>query len=145
MKSLKEARQTKERQEREAKREARAAASSKAMLKEPWSDAEIGPVMATWDAILSEAKALEPPMRDLSGWPVHVREREPMGALHELTSKGANSDETELTRLSPPKQTLLTRHDAYSVEHEIGDYITFLREAEDLDVPVCPGGSFIEH
>jgi hypothetical protein len=142
---LKQAQQKKQRERVKTKREARAAASSKTVLMEPHHDAEIGPVMAKWDGILSAAKAAEPPMRDLSGWPVHVREREPMGRLHGLTSKGANDEEVETSRLPPPKQILLTRHDAYSVEHEIGNYITLFRETKGDDIRVCPERRFIDH
>jgi hypothetical protein len=143
-KMLKEARREKRQKQADAERQARAAMCAKTMLPASPSDAEIGPEMRKWDAILSGVKALEPPMRDLSGWPVRIQVREPVGARPELTSKSANDDD-ELSRLPPPKQTLLTRHDVYSVEHEIGRYITFLRETDAGDLPVCPGRRFIDH
>jgi hypothetical protein len=143
-KMLKEARREMRQKQADAERRARAAMCTKTMLPASPSDAEIGPEMRKWDAIMCGVKALEPPMRDLSGWPVRIQVREPVGARHELTSKSANDDD-ELSRLPPPKQTLLTRHDVYSVEHEIGRHITFLRETDDGDLPVCPGRRFIDH
>ena len=145
-KMLKEARQQKRNKRSEAKRQSRATDSKKkATLPAPFPDAEIGPEMAAWDSILSNVNALEPPMRDLSGWPVRVLEREPLGALHELTSISANDDEAELSRLPPPKQILLTPHDQFSVELEIGKHITFLKETKHGEVSVGPARRFIDH
>ena len=42
-----------------------------------------------------------------------------MGSLHELTSKGVNDGDDELSRLPAPKLTLLTRHDVFSIEHAL--------------------------
>jgi hypothetical protein len=102
--------------------------------------------MAEWDGVLSDVKALEPPMRDVMDWPVHVLEREPVGALHELTSDGANGEDPSLSRLPAPILTLLTPHDAFSIEHEIGEYITFIKETSDGGVrDVGPEHRFIDH
>jgi len=99
---LKDARQQKRGETAEARRKARVATSARTLLDAAPQDAPIKPEMERWDAVLRSIKAPEPPMRDLDGWPVHAREREPLGVLHELTSDGANDDESELSRLPPP-------------------------------------------
>ena len=107
-------------------------ASAKTRLPAPLADAEAKPVMTAWDDILTRADALEPPMRDVEGWPVAIRQREIAG-LHELTSAGANDEEQVKTRLPSPKNFLLTKHDAYSLEIELSDYLTFVEETADGD------------
>jgi hypothetical protein len=142
---LKDAAAEKRRERAAEKRRERAAASSKPTLPAPPQDAEIGPIMAAWDEVLANVDAPEPPVRDLAAWPVFVTVREPHGALHTLTAAGANDEEDAPSRLPPPKQALLTRHDVYSIEHEIGAHLTFLKETADGDEAVCPGRRFIEH
>jgi hypothetical protein len=142
---LKLARLKQRRNEAQARREAHAATSGKVMLHAPRADAEIGPVMAEWDAILCAIQSPEPPMRDLAGWPVRVLEREPVGSLHELTSKGVNDGDDELSRLPAPKLTLLTRHDVFSIEHALGDYITLFHETDMGDIIVAPEPRFVNH
>ena len=117
----------------------------KATLNAPFPDAEALPVMMEWDSVMCAVQSPEPPMRNLSGFPVFVLEREPAGELHELTSSGANDDEPELSRLPPPKQILLTQHDLYSVELELGDHITLLKETEIGVFRVAPPRRFIDH
>jgi hypothetical protein len=92
-------------------------------------DAEVGPVMKLFDDTLSGVLEPEPPMRDVEGWPVEIQCRETAG-LHELTPEGANDEEDEKSRLPPPKNLLLTKHDAESLEILIGDYIEFTNKTK---------------
>jgi hypothetical protein len=39
----------------------------------------------------------------------------------------------------------LTKHDHLSLEIEIGDYITFVRETKESERPVAPPGKFVQH
>src|SRR6202035_3404884 len=48
------------------------------------------------------------------------------------------------SRLPAPKNYLLTKHDHLSLEIEIGDYITFVRETEESERPVAPPGKFVQ-
>jgi hypothetical protein len=123
-------------------------ALDRVILPAPYGEAEIAPEMLRWDHVLGNVQALEPPMLDLSGWPAHVRVREPVGVLHELTSKGANAEaeDDELSRLPAPKHTLLTQHDIYSIEHEVGAYIGFYKEDDDGNHKlVCPARRLLDH
>jgi hypothetical protein len=120
------------------------AQSTKVQLNRPLADAEDGPVMIQWDSILSHSDAPEPPMRDIEDWPVYIHSRE-VPSLHELTGAGSNAEEDEKSRLPAPKNYLLTKHDRFSLEIEIGDYITFARETEDDERPVAPPGKFVQH
>jgi hypothetical protein len=121
-----------------------AAQSTKVRLDPPLPDAEAGPVMIQWDSILSHVGAPEPPMRDIEDWPVHIHCRE-VPSLHELTGAGSNAEEDKKSRLPAPKNYLLTKHDHLSLEIEIGDYITFVRETEESERPVAPPGKFVQH
>jgi hypothetical protein len=103
--------------------------SNKPRLPRPAPDAEAKPVMEAWDNILVHADVPEPPMRDVEGWPVKVRERE-IADLHELTAAGANDEEAK-TRLPSPKNFLLAKHDVYSLEIELSDYVTFVEATAD--------------
>ena len=113
------------------KRRARnALASTKPRLPAPLPDAEAKPVMTTWDGILANVSAPEPPLRDVEGWPVAIQQREIAG-LHELTTGGSNDEEDTKTRLPSPKNFLLTKHDRYSLEIELSDHVTFVEATAD--------------
>ncbi len=141
---LKQERTKQRAEEAQATRIRQRAKIEKICLEAPSPDAEAGPVMIEWDSFLCRVKAPEPPMRDMEGWPVTIRFREAMG-LHELTSNGANAEENETSRLPAPKQFLLTKHDIFSLEIEIGDYITFMRPTSDGERAVCPPERLITH
>ena len=83
-------------------------------------------------------------MRDIEDWPVHIRCRE-VPSLHELTGAGSNAEEDKKSRLPAPKNYLLTKHDPQSLEIEIGDYITFVRETKEGEEHVAPPGKFVQH
>ena len=83
-------------------------------------------------------------MRDINGVPSYIKCREPSG-MHGLSSGDSNSESSETSSLPPPAMHLLTQHDSYSVEIEIGDYIAFLEETEDGERDVCPPRRLIEH
>ena len=90
----------------------------------PFPDAERLPVLKSLDEILCKVDEPEPPMRDLDGRPVEVRDRPPL-MLHELTSGGSNKTESEETRLPPPTMPLLTTHDRFTLAHQIEQHIEF--------------------
>ena len=104
--------------------------SNKPRLPRPAPDAEAKPVMEAWDDILVHADTPEPPMRDVEGWPVAIQQREIAG-LHELTASGSNDEEDTKTRLPSPKNFLLAKHDVYSLEIELSDYVTFVEATAD--------------
>jgi hypothetical protein len=83
-------------------------------------------------------------MRDIEDWPVHITCRE-VPSLHELTGAGSNAEEDKKSRLPAPKNYLLTKHDRFSLEHEIGDHISFVQETKDGERLVAPPGKFLEH
>jgi hypothetical protein len=62
--------------------------------------------------------------------PSEIRWRDPPG-LHTLSSAGANAEEDENSRLPAPEQFLLSKHDQFSLEIEVGKYITFVQRTLD--------------
>jgi hypothetical protein len=128
----------------EARRKRNTAKSTKARLSPPLPDAEAGPVMETWDEILRHVDVPEPPMRDAEGCPVAIQCRETAG-LHELAAQDANTGEDEKTRLPSPKNFLLTKHDKFGLEIEIGGYITFVRETLNGERYVASPDKFLIH
>lgn len=143
--ALKLARQVQQREAAQAVRDRQAVQSEKIRLNLPLPDAEAGPVMVEWDEALCSITTPEPPMRDVEGWPIAIRRRETAN-LHELTANSANAEEEgDTSPLPSPKHFLLTRHDAYSLEIEIGDHITFVKATEDGERHVAPPGKFITH
>jgi hypothetical protein len=126
------------------RRERNLLSGGKPRLPAPLADAEARPVMETWNDILAYAAVLEPPMRDVEGWPVAIRQREIAG-LHELTAGGANDDEDAKTRLPSPKTFLLTKHDTYSLEIELCGFVTFVEETKDGERAVSAPLRFLTH
>ena len=128
--------------------------AGKKIVAAPLYDAEVGPVMKLLDDVLSSVNAGEPPMRDASGWPVEIQCRETAG-LHELSSDTANDEAGENSRLPPPKNLLLTKHDKESLEILIGDHVSFIRKTqvkkEDgtgeriIERAVAPQAKFLNH
>jgi hypothetical protein len=92
----------------------------------PSKDGEILPVMRLHDQRLTVDEP-EPPMRNLSGWPVEVRTREPAG-MHALTAAGANDEEEKSDRLPPPALNMLVTHDSYSMAVTIERYAAFYKK-----------------
>ncbi|PNE10334.1 MAG: hypothetical protein CR217_14910 [Beijerinckiaceae bacterium] len=107
-------------------------------------DAEAGPVMKLLDDVLSSVNVAEPPMRDVEGWPVEIQCRETAG-LHELSSDGTNDGDDEKSRLPPPKNFLLTKHDKESLEILIGDHVEFIRKTKKDERAVAPPAKFVNH
>ena len=126
------------------RREGNLLSSNKPRLPRPAPDAEAKPVMEAWDDILVHADVPEPPMRDVEGWPVAIQQREIAG-LHELTASGSNDEEDTKTRLPSPKNFLLTKHDVYSLEIELSDYVTFVEETADGDRAVGAPSRLLTH
>ncbi len=116
-------------------------------LPAPAPDAERIPVLQSVDEVLSGVDEVEPPMRDMDGNPVEVRARPPM-LMHELTSIGANQAETKATtRLPAPEMPLLSRHDRFSLAHEIERHIEFETAGSEKSPPrsvALPQG-FVDH
>ena len=121
--------------------------SGRPLLTAPSPDAERLPVIDAIDEVLCGVGEAEPPMRDMDGNPVEVRARPPM-LLHELTSVGANQAETkQTTRLPAPEMPLLSRHDRFSLAHEIERHIQFETPGTDKAPPrpvALPQG-FVDH
>ncbi len=111
----------------------------------PLPDAERLPVLEALDELLCASDDPEPPMRNLEGHPVEVRDRPPM-MLHELTSGGSNQAEPEKTRLPAPAMPLLTPHDRYSLAHQIEQHIEFTSETAGGDPrSVALPPTFVDH
>jgi hypothetical protein len=142
--SLRDETARQKRERAEYHRNKNAAESTKARLAPPLPDAEAGPVMAAWDDVLCRVDVSEPPMRDAEGCPVEIKCRETAG-LHELTARGSNGEEDEKSRLPAPKNFLLTKHDKFTLEIEIGDHMTFVQETEDGERYVAPPDKFLVH
>ena len=137
--------QAQQRAETENERRAAARTDKRVQIPVPFSDDERLPVMRMLDEILGCTDQAIPPMRDLDGHPVEVRCRSPL-MLHELTSQGANQDEPQKTRLPAPILPLLTKHDRYSLAHEIEQHVEFTIVTELGGVrSVALPETFIEH
>lgn len=141
---LKDARNRRDKHTAKQARESHRAESRRVCLDVPADRAPAGPVMVEWDAIRSHVDVPEPPMRDVSGWPVEIRTRASAG-LHELTAKGANDEEDETSRLLVPSYPLLTSHDRFSLEIEIGDHIDFVAPTKLGCVSVAPPERLVTH
>jgi hypothetical protein len=151
--SLKEALGAERARRAEAERERLDRESTTIRLPAEFPDCKINPVMAEWDDILANAEAFEddtepfsePPMRDVEGRPVRVRWRDSVG-LHALTSAGANAEgEDEKSILPAPDQYLLSKHDKFSLEREVGNYITFFERTQSGARDVAPPEKHVLH
>jgi hypothetical protein len=129
---VKDARERWKRDRVSAERERKEALSrdSRIRLKAPAPDDERLPVLASIDEVLRNVAALEPPMRDLNGWPVEVRSRPPF-ALHELTADGANRAGSKNGRLPPPDLPLLTQHNRHTLAQEIEHHLALVDQTEE--------------
>ena len=136
----------KKRRAEDIRTEQKAARTDKRIqLPVPPPDAERTPVLRMLDEVLGSVGGMQPPMRNIEGWPIEIRCRPP-SKLHELTSDGANSDEEETSRLPAPSLPLITNHDKYSLTHEIERYIEFVVEDKDGNArPVALPPVFVEH
>ena len=129
----------------EVERRASERTDKRLQVRAPFPDDERLPVLHLLDEVLGASNQPVPPVRDLDGHPVEVRCRPPM-MLHELTSEGANQSETPKTRLPAPVLPLLTRHDRYSLAHEIEKHIEFTAESNAGPTrSVALPGTFVEH
>jgi hypothetical protein len=115
----------------------------------PKPDDELAPIMRLLDDCLMTGEA-EPPMRSPLGWPVEVREHEPLG-MHELISAGANDEEGEFnSRLPPPKILTLAPHTTCSLALALERYVAFYRrvakkKAPPAEVPKRLPTAFVNH
>ncbi len=144
---LKAARGEHARTRAEERTAARAASNNdrRVHLPAPAADAERTPVMLALDEVLGQTGEDEPPMRNLDGHPVEVRDRAP-SSLHELTSEGSNQNEAQKTRLPPPAMPLLSAHDKYSMAHLVEKYIGYEAVTEQGGtVPCALAPVFIDH
>ena len=113
-------------------------------LPAPTPDAERLPILEALEEVMGAVDEPEPPMRDMDGRPVEVRERAPM-LLHELTSGGANQTEQKDYRLPAPAMPLLTPHDRFSFAHVVERHMEFVIESETGVRPVALPPTFIDH
>jgi hypothetical protein len=120
------------------------AASKKVYEPFDYPDAEAGPVMRKWDEICCAVESIEPPIRDANNWPVHVN-RTDIPDMHVLSSMTANGGED--STLPAPKNFLLKSHDRFSLELELGDYVTFftVNPVTGQHRIVAPNGRFVDH
>ncbi len=144
---IKQARAEQEQQHAKAERD-RATATRvdrRLRLPVPAPDDERLPVLEALDDILCAVDDPEPPMRDLEGHPVEVRDRPPM-MLHELTSGGSNQAEPEKAQLPAPAMPLLTPHDRFSFAHQVEQHVEFVEERGDAGPrPVALPPVFVDH
>ena len=112
----------------------------------PAPDGERLPVMDLLDEALTAVTDAEPPMRDLDGRPVEIRERVPSD-VHQLTGGGSNDGEAANTRLPAPALPLVSRHDRFSmwsISSNDMDGIAWSK-ARSPDRPVALPAPFIDH
>ena len=94
----------------------------------PHPDSEKTPVALAIDEVFLAVSEPEPPMRNMEGMPVEVRERVPM-MLHALTSESANLNEPNgMTRLPAPAMPLLSVHDEISYAYVIERHIEYVSQ-----------------
>jgi hypothetical protein len=128
----------------ERERQAAEPGDGRVRLNVPPPDAERLPVLRAVDEVLRSVEAAEPPMRDLEGYPIEVRCRQPLG-LHMLSAAGSNLTDPHNTRLPPPALPLLTRHTKYTVAHEIERHIEFVAGKNGNLRSVALPPIFVEH
>jgi hypothetical protein len=140
---LKQARSDQNAREREEQRERELATRQdpRPRLPAPLPEAEWIPQMAALNEVLSKIAAPEPPMRDVEGFVVQVRNRR-TPKTHAFTALGANDEETEETRLPPPDLPLLTRLNDIQLGEMIERYIEYV---DDDGRPVHLGKQFVLH
>ena len=115
----------------------------------PGAADELLPVMRLLDEALLAVDEPEPPMRSLSGWPIEVRTRAPAG-MHALSAAGANDEEEESDRLSPPELVALAPLNQYSLALTIERYVAFykrveLKDGRTADDPKRLPDPFVKH
>jgi hypothetical protein len=107
----------------------------------PRPDAEWLPVMGALNEVLGTSRDPEPPMRDIDGVIVAVRERHIPG-MHALTSAGANAEEAEDNRLPAPEQPLVTRLTDTQLAELIERHIEY---TNPQGTPVHLPAAFVRH
>jgi hypothetical protein len=107
----------------------------------PPPDAPWLPQMHVLNEVLGGCTDPEPPMRDADGAMIQVRLRG-VAALHALTAKGSNGEDTDETRLPPPEQPLLTRLGEVELAELIERHI---EHVDDKGRAVHLGAPFVRH
>jgi hypothetical protein len=107
----------------------------------PAFDAPWLPQMAVLNGVLGAVAEAEPPMRDMDGVMMQVRNRRAL-ALHTLTAAGANEGEVADTRLPAPEQPLLTRLDETQLAELIERHLDYVDE-KGRSVHLAP--AFVKH
>jgi hypothetical protein len=103
------------------------AADGRPRIRSPYKDAPHREIVELLDKLLLTDEP-EPPMRNLLGDMVGVQLKEPAG-IHLLTAETVNieSDDDEVSRLSPPPHLSLYAHDKYSLELLIEKHACFFK------------------
>jgi hypothetical protein len=104
----------------------------------PGKNAPWLPQMDVINEVLSASRAVEPPMRDLNGHVVQVRNRWVQN-LHLLTASGANQEEE--TRLPAPEQLLLEQLEEIKLAELIERHIDYVEHGCSVHLP----GQFVKH
>jgi hypothetical protein len=117
----------------------------------PSSVAPITPVMALLDNRLLTDED-EPPMRDVNGCPVEVRDRRPIsGLLHELVPEPDPDSAADEKPLPAPSLPLLTVHDETSLAILIESHVDFFvtvekkKDKPPREVSVALDTKFVKH
>jgi 5S rRNA maturation endonuclease (ribonuclease M5) len=117
----------------------------------PSKVAPITPVMALLDNRLLTDED-EPPMRDVNGCPVEVRDRRPISSLlHELVAEPDPDSTADEIPLPAPSLPLLTTHDETSLAILVERYVDFFVTKDQgenkppLKISVALNSAFVKH
>jgi hypothetical protein len=97
--------------------------------------------MQVLNEVLAKSRDAEPPMRDGEGWVAQVLTRG-IPSLHALTTRGANHEDTNETRLPAPEQPLLYRLDEPALAELIERHIEYV---DETNRPVHLASAFVKH
>jgi hypothetical protein len=128
-----------------AARQQSAQAANRTLVKRAAADAPLTPVMKFLDEHLTTDEP-EPPMRNINGVPVEVRERSPSIDFHELNSEGENEAGLEnKAQLPAPPIPLISEHDATSLAIMVERYLDYYVETANSVRDVAPPAGFLNH
>jgi hypothetical protein len=135
------AEEAREQAQREKERRAATRRDPRPQVPAPMFDAPWLPQMAVLNGVLGASDADEPPMRDIDGHVVAVRDRRATN-LHALTADGTNEGDNDETRLPAPEQPLLTRLDEAQLAELIERHVDYV---DTGGRSVHLAGPFVKH